>query len=60
MEGPNYIVWAQAMSSFLKARKLWRYVNNDINEPKDIYMERLGELDNKNHQIITLIHNTHA
>ncbi|GFZ03607.1 hypothetical protein Acr_16g0002310 [Actinidia rufa] len=33
LDGPNYISWSQAMSSFLKGRKLWRYVTGDIKTP---------------------------
>ena len=33
LEGTNYIPWAQAMSSFLKGRKLWRYVTGTIPAP---------------------------
>ncbi|GFZ06690.1 hypothetical protein Acr_18g0008600 [Actinidia rufa] len=33
LDGPNYIPWSQAMSSFLKGRKLWRYVTGDIKAP---------------------------
>ncbi|KAK0602138.1 hypothetical protein LWI29_032221 [Acer saccharum] len=33
LDGPNYVLWAQAMQSFLKGRKLWRYVTGDITMP---------------------------
>ncbi|GFS38749.1 hypothetical protein Acr_00g0059180 [Actinidia rufa] len=33
LDGLNYIPWSQAMSSFLKGRKLWRYVTGDIQAP---------------------------
>ncbi|GFZ19860.1 hypothetical protein Acr_28g0005650 [Actinidia rufa] len=33
LEGPNYIPWSQAISSFLKGRKLWRYITGDIEAP---------------------------
>ena len=65
MDGPNYIVWAQSMSSFLKGRKLWRYVTGNITEPVQAtgedatkFAERLEDWDSKNHQIITWIYNT--
>ena len=65
LEGPNYIPWSQAMSSFLKGRKLWRYVTGDITAPVQgtaetptEYIVRLEEWDSKNHQIITWIRNT--
>ncbi|PSR84941.1 Vitellin heavy chain like [Actinidia chinensis var. chinensis] len=65
LEGPNYIPWSQAMSSFLKGMKLWRYVTGDIESPvqgvaetSTEYIERLEEWDSKNHQIITWIRNT--
>ncbi|GFZ11070.1 hypothetical protein Acr_22g0004680 [Actinidia rufa] len=33
LDGLHYIPWSQAMSSFLKGRKLWRYVTGDIQAP---------------------------
>ncbi|GFS40568.1 hypothetical protein Acr_00g0069360 [Actinidia rufa] len=33
LDGPNYIPWSQAMSSFLKGRKLWRYITGDVKAP---------------------------
>ncbi|GFY80208.1 hypothetical protein Acr_01g0000170 [Actinidia rufa] len=33
LDGPNNIPWSQAMFSFLKGRKLWRYVTGDIKAP---------------------------
>ena len=33
LEGTNSIPWAQAMSSFLKGRKFWRYVTSTIPAP---------------------------
>ncbi|GFZ02252.1 reticulata-like protein, putative [Actinidia rufa] len=54
LEGPNYIPWSQAMSSFLKGRKLWRYVTGDIKAPTQGAVEmstefivRLEEWDSK-------------
>lgn len=32
-DGSNYVLWAQGMSSFLKGRKLWRYITGNINKP---------------------------
>ncbi|GFY97211.1 hypothetical protein Acr_11g0015170 [Actinidia rufa] len=65
LDGPNYIPWSQAMSSFLKGRKLWRYVTGDIKAPTQgaaetptEFIVRLEEWDSKNHQIITWIRNT--
>ncbi|GFZ06929.1 hypothetical protein Acr_18g0010990 [Actinidia rufa] len=53
------------MSSFLKGRKLWRYVTGDIKAPTQgaaetstEFIVRLEEWDSKNHQIITWIRNT--
>ncbi|GFZ03488.1 hypothetical protein Acr_16g0001120 [Actinidia rufa] len=60
LEGTNYILWAQAMSSFLKGRKFWRYVTGmipaptqDRDEAEDKFQYCLEDWDNKNHQIIT-------
>ncbi|GFZ10946.1 hypothetical protein Acr_22g0003440 [Actinidia rufa] len=65
LDGPNYIPWSQAMSSFLKGRKLWRYVTGDIKAPTQgaaetptEFIVQLEEWDSKNHQIITWIRNT--
>ncbi|GFZ00433.1 hypothetical protein Acr_14g0000690 [Actinidia rufa] len=65
LDGLNYIPWSQAMSSFLKGRKLWRYVTGDIQAPTHgaaetptEFIVRLEEWDSKNHQIITWIRNT--
>lgn len=65
LDGQNYIPWSQAMSSFLKGRKLWRYATGDIeipvkeaDEKPNDFMLRLEEWDSKNHQIITWIRNT--
>ncbi|XP_059639814.1 uncharacterized protein LOC132282224 [Cornus florida] len=61
----NYILWSQAMSSFLKGKKLWRIITGDLFEPvqvetetKEKYGDRLEEWDSKNHQIITWFRNT--
>ncbi|GFY95099.1 CLP protease proteolytic subunit 6 [Actinidia rufa] len=40
--GSNYKPWSQAMSNFLKGRKLWRYVTGDIKAPVQAY--NLGDL----------------
>ena len=67
MDGTNYVIWAQAMSSFLRGRKLWRIVTGDITEPEEIegedkskFADRLEDWDSKNHQIITWVRNTCA
>lgn len=33
LNGSNYTHWAQAMTSFLKGRKLWRYAIGEIKKP---------------------------
>ena len=70
LDGSNYVLWAQAMSSFLKGKKLWRIITGDITQPvKDTaettispatptYEDRLEEWDSKNYQIITWFRNT--
>ena len=35
-DGTNYILWAQAMSSFLKGKKLWRVVTGDVLKPSQL------------------------
>ncbi|KAK2972125.1 hypothetical protein RJ640_007186 [Escallonia rubra] len=53
------------MRSFIKGKKLWRYLTGDIiipvkttNEPQLKFDERLDDWDSKNHQIITWFRNT--
>ncbi|GKV15773.1 hypothetical protein SLEP1_g26525 [Rubroshorea leprosula] len=53
------------MRSFLKGRKLWRYITGDITLPQKVtdetdkkYIDRLEDWDSKNHQIITWFRNT--
>ncbi|KAK2981526.1 hypothetical protein RJ640_023548 [Escallonia rubra] len=65
LDGSNYILWAQAMHSFIKGKKLWRYLTGDItipvktaDEPQLKFDERLDYWDSKNHQIITWFRNT--
>ena len=65
LNGPNYIHWAQAMTSFLKARRVWRIVTGDITEPvqkqgeiTEKFIERQEDWDNKNGDIITWCRNT--
>lgn len=65
LDGLNYALWSQEMSSFLKGRRLWRIVIGSVTKPvkqKDeddtAYWERLEDWDSKNHQILTWIRNT--
>ncbi|KAF7153584.1 hypothetical protein RHSIM_Rhsim01G0194900 [Rhododendron simsii] len=65
LDGSNYILWAQAMTSFLKGKKLWRIITGDVIKPvkapeenQSKYEERLEDWDSKNHQVITWIRNT--
>jgi len=65
LDGTPYVPWSQEMSSFLKGRRLWRYVTGDISKPvqqtgeMDAELtERLEDWDSKNHQILTRIKNT--
>lgn len=65
MDGSNYVIWSQEMSSFLKGRRLWRYATGEIARPtkqKDQdeakFYDQLEEWDSKNHQILTWIRNT--
>ena len=63
--GDNFSQWSQAISSYLKGRKLWRYVSGvrtiPIKEEKEsdaAYDLRLEEWESSNHQIITWFRNT--
>ncbi|WOG96566.1 hypothetical protein DCAR_0415902 [Daucus carota subsp. sativus] len=65
LNGSNYIIWSQAMRSFLKGKRLWRYVNGDFTIPtkeKDEadskFKDRIEEWDVKNHQAITFFRNS--
>lgn len=59
VNGHNYIPWAQAMRSFLKGCRLWRYITGTIVQPakkKEEVAEKFAdhlEGDSKNHQINT-------
>ncbi|GMQ03908.1 hypothetical protein CsSME_00049521 [Camellia sinensis var. sinensis] len=53
------------MSSFLKGRKLWRIITEDVTKPVKetaestaTYTDRLKDWDSKNYQIITWLRNT--
>ena len=65
LDGLNYAIWSQEMSSLLKGRKLWRFVTSYFPKPtkqKDEddnkYLDRLEDQDSKNHLIFTWIRNT--
>ncbi|GAU28444.1 hypothetical protein TSUD_54950 [Trifolium subterraneum] len=65
LDSSTYDQWAEAISGFLKGRRLWRYVTGDkkcptksANETDEAYADRLEEWDSKNHQIITWFRNT--
>lgn len=56
LDGPNHVLWAQAMHNFLKGQMVWRYVTSDISKPTkkvaetdDKFAKRLEEWDSKNH-----------
>ena len=65
LTGSNYRLWVQGMRSFLKGRKLWRYITGDIRPPTretdetdTQFTDRLEDWDSKNHQILTWFRNT--
>ena len=65
LNGSNYLTWSQAMRSYLKGKRLWRYVNGDFTIPtkeKDEtdskFKDRIEEWDVKNHQAITFFRNS--
>lgn len=67
LNGPNYLLWAEEISSFLKGRKLWKFVSGTMKEPVQLekepvekYGERLEDWECKNHQILTWFRNTIA
>ena len=62
LNGPNYMHWAQAMSDFLKARRVWRIIIGEVvtpirkdGETEDKFAERKEDWDGKNGDIITWI-----
>ena len=62
--GPNYMHWAQAMSDFLKARRVWRIIIGEVvtlvrkeGETEEKFAERKEDWDGKNGDIITWIQN---
>ena len=65
LNGPNYIHWAQAMTSFLQARRVWRLITGEVIEPTQKQEETAEEFTNrqddwiaKNGDIITWCRNT--
>ncbi|GAV89050.1 UBN2_3 domain-containing protein, partial [Cephalotus follicularis] len=65
LDGPNYLRWSSAMTSFLKGRKLWRIVTGDKpapvkrpDETDDSFADRLEDWDSANHRILTWFTNT--
>ncbi|KAH7866182.1 hypothetical protein Vadar_016785 [Vaccinium darrowii] len=65
LDGANYVLWAQAMSSFIKGQKLWCIITGEIVKPtkedtetQPKFAERLEDWDSKNHMMITWFRNT--
>ncbi|GAV89666.1 LOW QUALITY PROTEIN: UBN2_3 domain-containing protein, partial [Cephalotus follicularis] len=65
LDGPNYLRWSSAMTSFLKERKLWSIVTGDKpapvkrpDETDDSFADRLEDWDSANHRILTWFTNT--
>lgn len=63
--GPNYLHYAQAMTRYLKSRRLWRIVTEEITAPvrkegetKEKYYEWQEDWDDENVDISTCIYNT--
>ena len=46
-DGTNYLLWADEMRSFLKGRKLWRYVSGDIVKPTKLDNESDKEFNDR-------------
>ena len=62
---PNYIHWAQAMTSFLQGRRVWRIITGEVTEPtrkkdesEDDFGNRQEDWIAKNGDIITWCRNT--
>ena len=65
LNGLDYIHWAQAMTNFLKARRVWRIIIGEITEPvqkqgetTEKFIERQEDWDSKNGDIVTWCRNT--
>ena len=65
LNGLNYIHWAQAMTSFLQARRVWRIVTGEVKAPvqkkdesDEDFADRQDEWIGKNGDIITWCRNT--
>ena len=65
LNGSNYTHWAQAIRSFLKGRKLWRYAVGEMKKPAkedskttSKFEARHDDWNSNNHKIITWITNT--
>ena len=43
LNGPNYMHWAQAMTSYLQARRVWRIVTGSVSAP----IQKNDETDEK-------------
>ena len=63
--GDNFVMWSQAMRSYLKGCKLWLYVSSDRPIPKQVdketnsaYAIRIEDWESVNHQIIIWFRNT--
>ena len=52
----NYVLWVQAMCSFLTGRRLWHYIIGTIvqlvKKDAEKFIDCLKEGDSKNHRII--------
>ena len=65
LDGKNYTYWSYVMKNFLKGKKLWGYINGDLNKPNDKtnvekYAELLDVWEANNSKIITWINNSVA
>jgi hypothetical protein len=65
LDGRNYFVWSQSICNFIKGRKLWFYVTDEMKKPvkgsfedEDVFQIRLIKWDSNNHQILTWLRNT--
>ena len=65
LDGTNYVSWSNALSGFIKGRRLWRVITGVHTIPikregEDVesFDDRLDEWEGKNYQIITWLRNT--
>ena len=65
LDGTNYVSWSNALSRFIKGRRLWRVITGVHTPPiktegenDESFDDRLDEWEGKNYQIVTWLRAT--